>query len=203
MKTHPIQWLGAYYDGELNPEKNQQIKEHLETCQDCQKQLDQIAYLSAILHKVPEVAPLQPVDIFIEQVVTKLPEKKSQNPGITWQVSWWMPPMILVSGWSFLQALFFMSGLLLQLKPFENISQFSSGSQTILEEFFSFALLPAAYTWLSPIWHLLPGSDAIYILLLNLIASCVCAILLASWLASWFTYHRHLQVSIIQENRAL
>jgi TonB family protein len=46
------EWLGAFADGELEPDKAEQVISHLETCADCRRELDQIQELSRLAKSV-------------------------------------------------------------------------------------------------------------------------------------------------------
>ena len=48
---HPIpaEWLSAYYDGELDAARRQQVEAHLPTCADCQRELAAMESLSQAL----------------------------------------------------------------------------------------------------------------------------------------------------------
>lgn len=195
MKTHPTQWLSAYYDGELSQDHFQMVQKHLETCSDCQEQLAQMNNLSEWLQALPQAAQQLPADVFVGQVIARLPAKKPKTIQQTWRVSWLLIPVLLVSGWAFMQALIFISGLLLQFDINQVFSQVDNGSRTFLQESFSLILLPGSYTWLSGLITLLPGSNALLLTLLHFLVSSICSILLASWLASWFMYNRHVRIT--------
>lgn len=198
MKTHPTQWLNAYHDGELSSEQFQVVQKHLETCSDCQEQLSQIAHISQWLQTVPKATHRQPADVFVGQVIARLPAKTPKTIQQTWRVYWLMTPVLLVGGWAFMQALIFISGLLLQFDINQVFSQVEIGSRTFLQEFFTLIVLPGPYTWLSGVITLLPGSNALHLTLLHFLVSSICSILLASWLASWFMYNRHISITTLE-----
>ncbi len=193
MNTHPTQRLSAYYDGELEPEQRYQIEAHLESCPDCQDQLSQLALLSEWLQQVPEAVDDQTKDLFVEQVLSKLPGKASGKRVNTWQITWWAAPAILVSSWAFIQAVLLVGGLLLQINPIQLSSLDIPGAHSIFHGFLSLALLPSIHTLLLPAWDLLPSGNTLQLFFLNLLASSICITLLASWLAGWLAYRRHIQ----------
>lgn len=193
MNTHPTQWLGPYYDGELDADHRQRIETHLISCLECQDQLSQLAVLSEWLNKVPEAVVDQTKELFVEQVLSKLPGKATENRVNTMQLTWWAVPAILVSSWAFIQAGLFIGGLLLQINPIQLGSLDIPGAQSILHGFLSLALLPGINTLLFPAWDLLPNSNTFQLFLLNLLASSICLTLLGSWLAGWLAYRQHIQ----------
>jgi TonB family protein len=46
------EWLGAFADGELDPERTEQLRAHLETCAGCRRELDQIQELHRLAKSV-------------------------------------------------------------------------------------------------------------------------------------------------------
>jgi TonB family protein len=46
------EWLGAFADGELDPERAEQVRVHLETCAGCRRELDQIQELNRLAKSV-------------------------------------------------------------------------------------------------------------------------------------------------------
>lgn len=59
--AHPIpgEWLTAYYDGELDPARREQVAAHLPKCADCRRELDELRALSRALAAgaLPQAAP--------------------------------------------------------------------------------------------------------------------------------------------------
>jgi TonB family protein len=46
------EWLGAFADGELDPARTEQVRDHLETCAGCRRELDQIQELHKLTKSV-------------------------------------------------------------------------------------------------------------------------------------------------------
>jgi TonB family protein len=46
------EWLGVFADGELDPERTEQVRAHLETCAGCRRELDQIQELHKLMKSV-------------------------------------------------------------------------------------------------------------------------------------------------------
>ena len=79
---HPIsaEWLSAYYDGELDAARRQQLEAHLPGCAECQRQLAALKTLSETLAAdtlAAEAAgvPLTDSDAFWRQVERRLPAR--------------------------------------------------------------------------------------------------------------------------------
>lgn len=191
MKIHPTEWLSAYYDGELSREHNQEIQKHIENCEACQDQLKQMAELSKCLKEIPTTVHLESSEVFMERLAGRLPERKPREPRKNQLAIWWLMPVILVASWAFLQALFFISGLLLQLDSIELASINPIGSPSLLGRLLSMAVLPRSYTWLTAILNNVPNHNVIFLFLMNFFANSICCILLGSWLFSWFSYRKN------------
>jgi hypothetical protein len=202
MNAHPTQWFGAYLDGELDNEHSQRIQQHLKSCKDCQAEIEQLSRLSQVLQCLPELAPGTSADHFTNLVLSKLPARQPLNRHVGWRLSWWLIPAILISGWAFIQALIFVSGLLLRFAPLQEITRMPLESQSLLQDLLPVFVLPGFYSWISTLSTGLPVSQMLHLFLLNILASSACAILLGSWIASWFAYHRHIQTENL-ENRLL
>lgn len=199
MNTHPTDWLDAFYDNELDPQRRQQVMLHLDNCTICREQVASKAALSEMLQSVPGLNWDPSEKTILEQVMQEIqPVKSSVFTRRNRLNTWWLTPALLITGWAFLQALFFIAGLLLQVTPVQISMLEPSFTPSLLENFFSMAILPGFYTWLVPAFDLLPGSNALQLFFLELILSCICTILLASWLAGWFAYHRHVRFSTVE-----
>ena len=48
---HPVEWLSAYYDGELEPVRRGQVEAHLGGCDDCRRELAALEALSQALSR--------------------------------------------------------------------------------------------------------------------------------------------------------
>lgn len=201
MNTHPTDWLDAFYDGELDPQRHQQVQLHVDNCPICREQIASRAALSDMLQSVPGHNWVPDNKTILEQVMQEIqPGQSSVFARRNRLSAWWLTPALLVAGWAFLQALFFIAGLFLQISPVQLSTLEPSYTPSILENFFSMAFLPRIYTWLLPAIDLLPGSNALQLFFLEFILSCICTILLSSWLAGWFAYHRHVQFSAVDVN---
>jgi hypothetical protein len=114
MKTHPKDWLQAYYDGQLNPKRTQMVAEHLAQCEQCQEALSELQSISFLLQESPAASNLLSSEIFVSQVGMRLP-RKAVRPGIhgSLEAGWRLAPFGMLAAWAFVQAVFIVASLLL------------------------------------------------------------------------------------------
>ena len=111
MNNHVVEWLGAYLDGELSSERRQKVEQHLHECAACRSEFEDLQQVSDLLHRAP--APqFTPADKFAAQLALQMP-RHIQNGHKTGKSSpvWWLPPMILLGGWLFIQTVLWLSGI--------------------------------------------------------------------------------------------
>lgn len=104
--------LGAYLDNELGIRKRQQVEAHLAQCADCQAELAALCRLSDLLYDSNPLPRTIPTDRFTAQVILQL-EPQVAPPA--WKrvapLLWWLIPVVVLGGWAFLHAAFFVSGV--------------------------------------------------------------------------------------------
>ena len=113
MNGHLEQWLDAYRDGELNDLQTRQAEAHLESCPACRAELDQRRALSALLRAEPSAAGLKSESRFVAEVGLRLQREPAVRRGSIRlsAVAWGMIPVALTLAWVFIQAAFFVSGV--------------------------------------------------------------------------------------------
>jgi anti-sigma factor RsiW len=114
MTLHVLEWLAAYHDGELTPNRQRQVNEHLQDCQTCRAELDAIDGLSSLLKADP--APQQtPPQRFAAQVQLRLPRITPLPRRSADQLPRWVlgAPLVLIVVWAFLQAALWVTSFLL------------------------------------------------------------------------------------------
>jgi anti-sigma factor RsiW len=104
MTEHVLEWLPAYYDGELSENRRRKVEAHLQECASCLAELESLQGLSALLRSEPAPAHTPP-ERFTAQVQLLLP----RGSGVRQQpqaLPRWMlgAPLLLIAGWAFLQA---------------------------------------------------------------------------------------------------
>lgn len=71
-----VQYMHEYLDGEIAPEQEQVLNEHLATCEECQMLFDELSEAVALLELAD---PMQAPVGFAEGVMTRLPQSTQQK----------------------------------------------------------------------------------------------------------------------------
>jgi anti-sigma factor RsiW len=110
MNQHVMEWLGAYHDGELEGSRRRQVEAHLQSCEGCRAELNQLRALAHLLQACPLPGELVPPERFVSQVRLQLQPRPAQP---TWrsvvEIGWRFTPLGLVGAWGFVQAVFIVS----------------------------------------------------------------------------------------------
>ena len=115
MTSHVLEWLAAYHDGELTPNRQRQVEEHLQSCPACRAELDAIDGLSSLL-KADSAPHLTPPQRFAAQVALQLPRssppqaRRNADPLPRWALS---APLILIVAWAFFQSALWLTSFIL------------------------------------------------------------------------------------------
>jgi hypothetical protein len=114
MNEHVTEKLMAYQDGELGGHALIYVESHLTRCGICQTELQEIQALSALLQEFPAAPGPTPPERFIAQVNMRLPREQLQP---AWkrllEAGWRLVPFGLLGLWIFVQAVMFVSGILM------------------------------------------------------------------------------------------
>jgi len=108
--------LGAYLDGQLGRREKTEVETHLETCQSCRDELDELRRLSYLLRAAPQPEFTSALD-FKAQLMLQLPrrdETLNQEPDN--HLVLWMAPVVVLAVWIFIQVTLGLSTLLLLAK---------------------------------------------------------------------------------------
>ena len=115
MNEHVTPWMGAYHDGELHGRCLQQVEAHLAHCATCRAELEGLQAMSALLQESPAVEGFTPPERFVAQVGLRLPRRPAEP---AWkralETGWRLIPLGLLGAWAFVQAVFFVSGVVLR-----------------------------------------------------------------------------------------
>lgn len=117
MSEHVLEWLGAYYDGELHGDQRRRVEAHLSACADCRAELEVLQGLSARLQVSPPMPARTPSEQFVSQVRLRLAPRKAPTPGrarLRQAAGVWLPLGVL-GLWAFGQAVLLVSGVALAL----------------------------------------------------------------------------------------
>lgn len=102
---HPIQFLGAYLDGELSASQEKMVQNHLERCAACREEVEELKRLSHLLSLPAQPEGITPADRFAAQVglqLSRQPLRAVSKPSFAW--GWWVVPAGIIAAWVFLQA---------------------------------------------------------------------------------------------------
>jgi hypothetical protein len=95
MDKHVVEWLGAYQDGELQPDLASLVRDHLAVCGECRQELASLEALSGLLRSLPVSAPdpVKAATLLKAQLPDRV-ETISDQP--TREAIWWFLPTLVV-----------------------------------------------------------------------------------------------------------
>jgi anti-sigma factor RsiW len=171
MTMHGSEWLAAYHDGEMMPDRRRQVEEHLQGCPACRAELDALERLSSLVlaDRLPAGTPPQR---FAAQVQLRLPRPARLPTRGAGRLPRWVlgAPLALIAAWAFLQAGLRVTSLALAAGWVLDWQAPPIGSSTASDGLLGWALdlapLEAA---------LLAGT----------------AVLLSAWMALWWAWNKH------------
>ncbi len=194
MTEHITQWLEAYYDGELKSRRAQQVAAHLESCETCQVEFENLTKLSSLLQEFPEASNQTSAETFAAQVGLRLPRKtKSSGWQKVFRTGWQWAPAGLLAAWVFVQTTFIVSGILnwaLHIVPgtgvFAGFLQNDAHGTSLLGDVSN--LTGAGFTEIGSFGlDILRGGGPLgWAVTLNLGLTLILGLLYLSWLASWW-----------------
>lgn len=101
--------LNAYLDGELHGRNLKEMQAHLDTCEACRTELDELRNLSALLQASPEAETI-PAERFVSQLMLKLPRRIPGGPARSRSpLRGWLVPAGLLGTWCFVQTVFILT----------------------------------------------------------------------------------------------
>ncbi|MEP7358135.1 MAG: zf-HC2 domain-containing protein [Anaerolineales bacterium] len=115
MSEHVLDWIGAYYDGELHGDRLRRVEAHLHACAACQAELAALQGLSARLQGSPPRPARTPPEQFVAQVGLRLAPRSAAEESrlrLRQAAGLWLP-LGVVTLWAFGQAVLLVSGLVL------------------------------------------------------------------------------------------
>ena len=175
MNPHVSEWLAAYHDGELPANRQHQVEKHLQDCPTCRAELEALKELSSFL-KADFVPPHTPPERFAAQVQLRLPRaslsRTAQNGG---RPPRWVLgiPLVLITGWAFLQAVLKVATFILTA---DQIFGIAGGRAALLK------------SWITTEGFLETSAN---LLLLNGLLLIGTIILWSAWMALWLAWNRN------------
>lgn len=81
---HPSRWIPAYCDGQLPPSKARAVAAHLERCERCRRECDQVRFAAALLREMPIVPA--PDDLWAG--IERHAGTRETSPSSRWSLRW-------------------------------------------------------------------------------------------------------------------
>jgi len=107
----PIQTkLSAYLDGELNRQESLEVEKHLQSCQACREELEELKRVSSLLHEshMPEFTTAMD---FKAQVMLQLPRREETIQQSQKAKFLWVAPVMVLVAFIFVQVTLNLSAL--------------------------------------------------------------------------------------------
>lgn len=98
--------LNAYLDGELQGGRLQEMESHLGSCEDCQKELEELRMVSERL-RADTALEMPSAERFVSNLTLNLPRRPQSNrPQKSFSLAWWLVPAGLLMAWVFIQTVY-------------------------------------------------------------------------------------------------
>lgn len=115
MNNHVSQWLNAYHDDELRPQRRVLVEAHLEQCPQCRAELAELQELSSLLaaQSLPELRTTP--EEFTAQVALRLPRqvnRRNNGSNFSLRTFWYTIPVVLLAAIAFLRIIVTITGVL-------------------------------------------------------------------------------------------
>lgn len=199
MSEHVTEWLPAFYDGELSERRQSMVRTHLAECPECQRELEQLKNLSALLRSSPPAKCQLPPDRFVSQVGLQL-ERRPEQSG--WQktlkLGWHLIPVGLLGAWVFIQVVAALSGAILFGLQMGLGSDLLATVTNLLPELSQVS--PPGLNWWLPGdigWAIVRLIDDLspltWSIIVDVLFSIIIGILYWSWLAGWLVSRRQIK----------
>ena len=202
MRDHASHWLGPYLDGELRRLRRRWVESHLEECTACQRELNSLKTLRALLQESPAMEPAIASGRFAAQVALRLPRSQEQPPALrALELSWKMVPVGLLFVLAFVQTVFIVAGALrvaLWLGVGGDVAGVvfpSSAGGVSFPDVFALSQASLVDAFQMTIGLVRSGAALAWLPVLNVLLLVVIGMLYWSWLASWWVRRRHQQLT--------
>lgn len=112
MPEHiPLDLLNAYLDEELNGRLRWEVERHLETCEACKEEYEQLRRLATLIRTAPAPS-FVPTERFTAALLQTLPTRSPSIPHNRLSSVVWFAPLGLLAIWLILRLVFLSSSLL-------------------------------------------------------------------------------------------
>jgi len=193
MSDHILDLLGAYLDGELGSKQLHKVEAHLAECLVCQEEYAALQALSATLQEAP-LPDFPSPERLATNVALRLPRRPSApTHNIILNVSWWLVPVGLIITWIFISTTFLASDLVTAAHDWGLLNSASDwlGSSSSNDANYS--------TFLGQFGFLEPGTLQWFTVSESFVRNFIStffwqgsiAMLYLSWIAIWWTRHKH------------
>lgn len=101
MSEHPLEYLGAYLDGELSGGQLRKLETHLKECRACQEEVRSLQTLSSMLHSapLPDFPAAERIAGEVALRLPRIPAKPASRRAM--ELGWWLAPVGLILAWVF------------------------------------------------------------------------------------------------------
>jgi len=200
VNKHLATRLQAYHDGELHGRRLRQVEQHLSQCVACRIELETLQRLSSLLQRSPEAKSLTPPEQFVAQVGLKLPRHQKQP---AWQrslrIAWLMIPLGLLGVLAFVQTVFIVSRVILNILQLESGQNMMTGILPLSQQnawqagIYSMSEASLSSMFTTMLQWVQGGGPLGWGLMLSYGLLVVIGLLYWSWLAGWWIHRKHQQ----------
>lgn len=114
---HVIDWLQAYYDGELQGAQLGRVEAHLAACESCRAELEALQAISLLLQESSSAPDLLKPESFVARVVQATSEVpfRPAPPALkrALETGWYLIPVGLFGAWVFVQTAYIVVAVVL------------------------------------------------------------------------------------------
>lgn len=113
MNHTQLDWIDAYFDGELQPELEQSFTHHLQECETCRQELENRQLLRTELRSLAMATGEKPAQQFISEIMLHLPPQSSSvSQKASLRILWYVIPLGILLCFVGLQIFGWVTGLL-------------------------------------------------------------------------------------------
>ena len=194
MPDHKFELLNAYLDGELNPQQRRKFEVHLESCEECQVELEALDTLSGMLAEAP-LPEFSTPDQLAANVSLKLPRKPYQDASSRagFNEVWWLAPAGLLMLWLVLSTATLgldLFGAVSGIDLAGNLPMNAGATANYASLLGRVGLLEA-----STLEWLVPSEQLMRQFIVNIVWQVALALLYLSWIVIWWARQNSLELN--------